>query len=73
MRVVGADCATEPVTVLSLKLRLPRLEQPDNPTAAIIRPDRAIALLWVRGKTRLLIGLLVRRYSTTEFEATPVR
>ncbi|MNW04991.1 hypothetical protein D3C71_2011720 [compost metagenome] len=73
MRVAGADCAVEPVTVESLKARLPKLEQPDNPTAAIITPATATALLWVRGKTRILIGLLVRRYSTTEFDATPVR
>lgn len=73
MRFVGADCATEPVTVESLKLRPPRLEQPVNPIAAIMTPATATALLWVRGKTRLRIGLLVRRYTTTRLDATPAR
>src|SRR5690606_10541743 len=72
-RLAGADWVAEPVTVGSPKVRLPRLEQPASPTAATTTPAMATALLWVRGETRILIGLLVRRNSTTEPDATPVR
>jgi hypothetical protein len=40
----GADCPIEPVVVLSLKARLPRLEHPERAMAAIVRPTIATAL-----------------------------
>ena len=63
---VGADCCTEPVVVLSLKARLPRLEHPERAMAAVIRPAIATALLGARRHTRIFISLLVRRYSTQD-------
>jgi hypothetical protein len=60
----GADCCIEPVVVLSLKARLPRLEHPERAMAAVTKPAIATALFGARRHTRIFISLLVRRYST---------
>ena len=62
--LVGELCGSEPVVVGSPKVRLPRLEHPVRATAATIRPAIATAPLGARRDTRILISLLVRRYST---------
>jgi hypothetical protein len=40
----GADCCIEPVVVLSLKARLPRLEHPERAMAVATKPTIATAL-----------------------------
>jgi len=64
LRLLGVDCALEPVVTGSPKVRLPRAVHPERVTAPTIKLAMATTVLDVLRDTRILISSLVRRYST---------